>query len=97
MADEQPAARSPLAHLVAAAEDEPRAPPVALCEIALLGMINLRLDPADEAARQAAEAALGVPLPLEPNRSAAREDRIAMWLGPDEFLIVTASGAEAAL
>ncbi len=32
--------------------------------------------------------ALGVALPLEPCRSVRSEDRIALWLGPDEWLLL---------
>jgi len=41
----------------------------------------------------AAEGALGFALPREACRSASLNDTHALWLGPDEWLILSASGA----
>jgi sarcosine oxidase subunit gamma len=40
---------------------------------------------------------LGLALPREPNRGVDGGGRSALWLGPNEFLIVTEPGAEATL
>ena len=44
------------------------------------------------AARAAAGAALGVTLPEEPCRAHSSGDRAALWLGPDEHLLIAAAG-----
>ena len=51
-----------------------------------LAQINLRIDPAD--AGPVGEA-LGVRLPTDPNTFTANGARWALWLGPDEWLLVT--------
>jgi sarcosine oxidase subunit gamma len=96
MAELSALARSPLGHLAGAAPAPGGAAPVALRERPFRGLIDLRLDPGDAAAREAAEAVLGLALP-PPNRFVSHPERSALWLGPDEFLIVTEPGAEAAL
>jgi sarcosine oxidase, subunit gamma len=42
----------------------------------------------DEAVRAAAQAALGVELPAEACRAGVTGERAALWLGPDEWLLV---------
>jgi sarcosine oxidase, subunit gamma len=49
------------------------------------------------AVRQAAEAAAGVGVPAEPCRAMTRGDRAALWLGPDEWLLLAAAAEGAAL
>lgn len=44
------------------------------------------------AARAAAGAALGVPLPESACRANAQDDRAALWLGPDEHLLLGPAG-----
>lgn len=85
-------ARSPLAHLAAPAG----AATVAMRELAFRGLIDLRLDPRDKGAWAAVESTLVVALP-EANRSVACTAGTILWLGPDEFLVVTEPGHEAAL
>jgi sarcosine oxidase subunit gamma len=97
MADLASAARSPLGDFPEAKSAPSASASVSLREIPFRGLVNLRLDPADGVVRGAAEAALGFALPLEPNRVAEGVGRTALWLGPDEFLIVTEPGAEVAL
>jgi sarcosine oxidase subunit gamma len=41
-----------------------------------------------DAAVAAAGSALGMPLPLEPCRASQSVGRIALWLGPDEWLLI---------
>jgi sarcosine oxidase subunit gamma len=70
---------------------------VELREGALRAMYDLRLEPTDRSARWAAEAVLRLTLPIEPNTSAAGGARSALWLGPDQWLIVAAEGEAIAL
>ena len=58
-----------------------------------LGYLNLRCD---EAGRVAASSALKLELPARPNTTASREGLAALWLGPDEWLIVTAPESHSA-
>jgi sarcosine oxidase subunit gamma len=97
MADLAQAARSPLSYFPEASIAASPSAPVSLREIPFRGLVNLRLDPENGAARGAAEAALSLALPREPNRAIDGAGRSALWLGPDEFLVVTEPGAEAAL
>lgn len=53
--------------------------------------INLRVRAEDVAALSAA---LGVDLPLKPKTSASANGRTALWIGPDEWLVVAESGGE---
>lgn len=55
-----------------------------------IGHINLRGDSGDAAFRAAAEKALGQALPVEPNTLTSAEHCVC-WLGPDEWLIMTAA------
>jgi sarcosine oxidase subunit gamma len=58
-----------------------------LRESVLPAMISLRGPAGDAAFRQAAEAAFGVALPVTANRFTG-SDRRALWLGPDEWLLL---------
>ena len=70
---------------------------VVLAEHAHLAQVGVRLHPG-EGGPSAVEAALGFALPVTPNTVAAGADgRRALWLGPDEWLVVAEPGAEAAL
>ena len=62
-----------------------------------LGHLNLRGDPADQALLAAVEGVLGFGLPLEPNTVAEAGELAALWLGPDEWLVLTPPGQEAGL
>ncbi|NEW69196.1 sarcosine oxidase subunit gamma [Streptomyces rhizosphaericus] len=81
---------SPLAHLAdrmrAAAVTGARG--VTLAERPFLSMVNLRLDPASEAAGRV-EKTLGAPLPRECGHTAASGPHTAVWLGPDEWLVLS--------
>jgi sarcosine oxidase, subunit gamma len=97
MVDLAQMARSPLGDFPEAGAALNPALPVALRELPFQGLINLRLDPGNGVVRGAAEGALGLALPREPNRCVDGAGRSALWLGPDEFLIVTEPGRETAL
>lgn len=49
------------------------------------------------AVRAAAEQALAVQLPASPCRAAHDGERAALWLGPDEWLLIAADGSAASL
>lgn len=51
----------------------------------------------DADAAQGAGAAFGVPLPLIPCRAAESGERAALWLGPDEWLLLAPDGQAPAI
>lgn len=59
-------------------------------------VINLR-GPGDESLVTAAQVALGIELPLAPNRWHGGERLAAIWLGPDEWLVVAPDGQAASV
>jgi len=88
---------SPLAHLgLAARAAEPAplrepgaAPGVLMGERPFRGLVNLRGPAGETAFAAAVEEALGVALPVEPNTVASTDGRHVLWLGPDEWWVVT--------
>ena len=66
-----------------------------LAAVPFLAQVGLRVDP-DGAAARRVEAELGLALPTA-NRVAEAGGRRALWLGPDEWLVVAADGEERAL
>ena len=70
---------------------------VLLGERPLLGYVNLRGDPAEQRFLEAVEGVLGVGLPLEPNTVSVAREMAALWLGPDEWLVVTPPDQETGL
>jgi sarcosine oxidase, subunit gamma len=94
MADLTTLRRSPLAHLaerLAAASD----PSVAcLAEVPFLAMVSLRVNPASPAAARVA-AVLGGPLPRACGEVTGTISHDAIWLGPDEWLVVATTDAVA--
>jgi sarcosine oxidase subunit gamma len=90
--------RSPLAGLAermrAAAVTGARG--VTLTELPFLTMVNVRVDPASEAAGRMGTA-LGAPLPRRCGDTAASGPRTVLWLGPDEWLVLSRSDEAAAL
>ena len=68
-----------------------------LTEVPFPTQIGLRGDPADGAFMAAAKGAFGLALPTTPNRVTTTGARRALWLGPDEWLVVTPPGAEGAM
>lgn len=61
-----------------------------LRECPFLAQINIRGAREDGVFLKGVETAIGVSLPLEANRVAVAGEVRALWLGPDEWLIVTA-------
>ena len=70
---------------------------LAISELSFVSQMNLRADPNDSAVMEGIAAALGFPLPTVPNTVGLWEDRRALWLSPDEWLIVGAGGQQDAL
>ncbi|MFI7067988.1 sarcosine oxidase subunit gamma [Kribbella sp. NPDC050124] len=84
MADLSTLRRSPLTHLadrMAAASAEGT---VSLSEVPFLGMVSLRVDPSVPVA-----AVLGAPPPAGCGQTTGTGDLQILWLGPDEWLVVT--------
>ncbi|CAL9329754.1 Sarcosine oxidase subunit gamma [Streptomyces sp. enrichment culture] len=66
---------------------------IRLAELPFLSQLNVRLD-AKGAAAEAVGLALDLPLPLQPNTVARAGELTALWLGPDEWLLVGPPGIE---
>ncbi|WP_455361795.1 sarcosine oxidase subunit gamma [Streptomyces sp. SYSU K21746] len=64
-----------------------------LAELPFLAQLNVRIDPKGPAA-DAVELALGLPLPLEANTCVRGGELAALWLGPDEWLVVGPAGTQ---
>lgn len=62
---------------------------VALGERPFLGHLNVRRDAGDGEFLSAVSGVLGVALPLEPNTVAEAAGHAVLWLGPDEWLVLT--------
>jgi sarcosine oxidase subunit gamma len=87
--------RSPLAHAAdrLAAATRTSGGAVRLAELPFLAQVNVRLD-AKSPAADAVGLALGLPLPLEPDTVVRAGGLTALWLGPDEWLVVGPPGAQ---
>ena len=85
---------SPLSHLEerlrAAAVTGARG--VTLAEVPFLTMVNVRVDPVSEAADRIGRT-LGAPLPRRCGDTAASGHRTTVWLGPDEWLVLSRADA----
>ena len=90
--------QSPLSGFFATAADDPAdGAAVVISERPFLGHLDLRGDPGDGGFTSAAEAVLGFGLPTEPNTTAGKGGLLALWLGPDEWLVVTPPDAQTSL
>ena len=69
---------------------------VSLREVPFVSQVNVRLDPDSDVAVRAADA-LGFVLPVLPNTTATCGFRTALWLGPDEWLVVGPEGDAASV
>jgi len=56
--------------------------------VSFVAQMNLRADPRDAGVMQRLASSLGFALPMVPNMVAYAKDRRALWLGPDEWLVV---------
>jgi sarcosine oxidase subunit gamma len=70
---------------------------ISIRELPFVWQLNLRADPRDAGVMQRLAGALAFALPVTPNTVASKGDRRAMWLGPDEWLIVEPDGGQTAL
>lgn len=68
---------------------------VVLGEVRFQGKLNLRGDAADPAFRNAVAGAVGVEPPGTTGTVATAGDRAILWLGPDEWLVITPDGEAA--
>jgi sarcosine oxidase, subunit gamma len=68
-----------------------------LAELAVPGQINLRGRSSDTGFLAAAGSVLDCRLPVSPNTVQTAGDLTVLWLGPDEWLVLTPPGAEAAI
>jgi sarcosine oxidase subunit gamma len=97
MADTAPTARpiSPLVHAASrlAAATRSSGGAIRLAELPFLAQVNVRLNAKGPAA-DAVGLALGLPLPLEPGTVVRGGELTALWLGPDEWLVVGRPGTE---
>ncbi len=84
--------RSPLAHLDGAAVIERGG--VRLAENPDVGKVNLRGDAGDAAWLAAIQTAVEIDLPQAPNTSTETPPLSALWLAPDEWMLVCAGGSE---
>ncbi|MFF7167859.1 sarcosine oxidase subunit gamma [Streptomyces sp. NPDC008086] len=66
---------------------------IRLAELPFLAQLNVRLD-AKGAAAEAVGLALDLQLPLQPNTVVRAGELTALWLGPDEWLLVGPPGSE---
>ena len=66
-------------------------------EVSFVAQMNLRADPRDAGVMQRLASSLGFALPMVPNMVAYAKDRRALWLGPDEWLVVGPDGKQAAI
>jgi sarcosine oxidase, subunit gamma len=67
---------------------------VVLTERAFCGHVNLRGNPNDAAFLAGVQRCCGVALPIQPNTVSASANITALWLGPDEWLLVSAPSTE---
>jgi sarcosine oxidase, subunit gamma len=63
-------------------------------EVPFLTQFNLRADASDQRLMAEFHRALGFPLPLEPNTVSLAGERRALWLAPDEWLVVAPEGQQ---
>ena len=68
-----------------------------LRELRFASQVDLRADPKDAGVMQRLAGSLGLALPVIPNTVASKDDHRALWLGPDEWLLVGPDGEQTAL
>jgi sarcosine oxidase, subunit gamma len=70
---------------------------IVLREVPYVAQVNFRADPNDADIMQRLASTLGFPLPVVPNTTTSHSDRRALWLAPDEWLVVGPDGQQEAL
>ena len=66
-------------------------------ELPFVSQVNLRSDPKDAGLMQRLATAIGLALPIAPNTVTSGKDRRALWLAPDEWLVVGPDGQQGAI
>ncbi len=66
-------------------------------ELPFVSQVNLRADPKDADLMQRLATAVGFALPIVPNTVTSGEDHRALWLAPDEWLVVGSDGQQGAI
>lgn len=66
-------------------------------ELPFVSQVNLRSDPGDAGLMQRLATAIGLALPIAPNTVTSGKDRRALWLAPDEWLVVGPDGQQGAI
>jgi len=66
-------------------------------ELPFVSQVNLRADPKDADLMQRLATAIGFALPIAPNTVTSGEERRALWLAPDEWLVVGPDGQQGAI
>lgn len=84
-------------HLEALGVDDPGAAGVLLCERPFKGQLALRGNSADHEFVEGVQGVLRVGVPLDANTAIVGGDITVLWLGPDEWLVVTPDGQETEL
>ncbi len=84
-------------NLAARATSRVRGAGVQMSERPFLGHVNLRGKAGDAAFAKAVKSVVKVDLPTEPNTVAETKGVTVLWLGPDEWLLVTEKDAQAEL
>jgi sarcosine oxidase subunit gamma len=67
---------------------------LAIRELPFVTQVNLRADPEDAGLMERLAAELGFSLPVIPNTVGSHGERRALWLAPDEWLIVGPDGMQ---
>src|SRR5438067_8622566 len=67
---------------------------LAIRELPFVSQVDLRADPKDADLMQRLATAIGFALPIAPNTVTSRKDRRALWLAPDEWLVVGSDGQQ---
>lgn len=70
---------------------------VSIRELPFVAQVDLRADPEDSDVMRRLATAIGFAFPLVPNTVVSIEDRRALWLGPDEWLVVGPASQQKAL
>ena len=71
--------------------------PAGVREIPFLAQVTLRADPSDVEQMTRLASSVGFELPTTPNTVSGDLERHALWLGPDEWLIVGPAGSESSI
>ncbi len=94
---DRPVSRSPLMHVAPEGQRSIDGDNVRIVERPDIGKVLLRGESKEPAFLAAVRAALELDLPLAPNTSSETPPVSALWLAPDEWMLVCAPGSETAV